>query len=110
MEIEPVDPGDLYAAAMLTAYSKMFDFMLVALQIALKNERKAGYTATGAQLEPPTAHVLRPALQGFLKESWSVADGVQMSPKQEQEADAIYRQHLTELQGRILETIYPFEI
>jgi hypothetical protein len=110
MENEPIDPVDLYAAAMLAAYSKMFDFMLGALQVALKNERKAGYTATGAQLEPPTAHVVRPALESFLQEHWSVAGEVEMSPGQEQEADAIYQQHLIELQERILEMTYPFEI
>ena len=110
MESEQIDPGDLCAAAMFTAYSRMFEFMLVALRSALSNERKAGYTATGAQLEPPTAHILRPALERFLKEHWSVAGEVQMSPKQEQEADAIYRQQLTELRERILEMTRPFEI
>lgn len=107
---ERIDPGDLYAASLFSAYSKMFDFMLASLQVALKNERKAGYTATGAQLEPPTAHVVRPALEGFLRENWTISHEHPMSPDQSAKADQIYQQHLTELRDRILEMTYPFEI
>lgn len=105
-----MDPGDLCAASLYAAQSTMFDFMLGVLQAALSNERKAGYTATGAQLEPPIAHVVRPALEKFLRARWTVSQEMEMTPEQAKEADEIYQQHLLELQERVLAVTHPFEI
>jgi len=105
-----MDPGDLCAASLFAAQSKMFDFMIALLQAALSNERKAGYTASGAQLEPPTAHLVRPVLERFVQAHWTVSHEMEMTPEQAREADEIYQKHLLELRDRVLEVTHPYEI
>lgn len=105
-----LDEGDIAAAAIFTAASNMFSFMLAALQIALKQERKAGFTEDGRQLEPPVAHLVRPALESFIAAHPTVGDQLGLTPDQARRANEVYLQHLHSLRDEVLEAIRKFEI
>ena len=103
------DEGDLAAAALFTAASNMFSFMLAALQLALKQERAGGFTADGLQIEPPIAHIVRRALAAFIAEHQTVGDP-DLSPEQAALANRHYMAHLQLLQQEVLDALRPFEI
>lgn len=106
MELED---GEVVAAALYTAASNMFSFALTALRLALKYERMGGFTAQGLQIEPPVAHVVRPALESFIAEHQTVGDKSALTEAQATMADRMYLEHLMELRDQLLAAIHEFE-
>ncbi|WP_067070331.1 hypothetical protein [Roseateles chitosanitabidus] len=105
------DDGDLVAAGAFAGQSVMLDFMLTCLAMALKNERIAGYTASGQQLEPPLAHVVRPALEKFLLHHQTLdSSSVPLQPEQTAVAQQAYSEQLRLLRERVLEVTLPYEL
>ena len=103
------DEGDLAAAALFAAADDMFSFAIAALKIALKQERNAGFTEAGVQLEP-VAHMVRPALDAFIASHQSVEGVEGITPAQKERSDQLYREHLQHLRERLLDMIHDFEI
>lgn len=103
--------GELQVAGTFDATQKMFSFMLAALVTALKQERIGGYTADGRQVEPPVAHLIRPALQAFVADHWTLdTHSVDMSAADLALLNTAYQQELTVLSGRVVEALRPFEM
>lgn len=101
------DEGDLVAASLFVAASDMFDFTLNALKLALEQERMAGFTEDGRQLEPPVAHVVRPLLEAFLAQHQAVPHD--LTPAQGEIANRYYREHLHKLCVQLFDVLRPYE-
>ena len=102
------DPGDIAAAALFTAASNMFAFMLGALTIALKQERQGGFTEDGRQIEPPIAHLVRPALEAFIAAHPTVGQP-DLTPEEAEIAHRHYSAHMERLRQQVLDAIREFE-
>ncbi len=106
--MEPTD-AELRLHGMLRAHSHMCDVLLTMLQVALENEDRGGFTATGARLEPPLGQMVRPVLDVVLRDQWDLKALPTHAEDQHRVVLAAYRQQMTNLRDQILSKVYPYE-